>query len=79
MCDGCGCGDPEVVSLPVHERILSANDHQAEHNREHFHEHAVLAIRAADLVVLTKIDLLPHLSDVHEAHRGGASPRDARA
>jgi hydrogenase nickel incorporation protein HypB len=44
MCDVCGCGDPKVVSVPVHERILSANDHQAEHNREHFREHAVLAI-----------------------------------
>ena len=39
MCDVCGCGDPEVVSLPVHERILSANDRRAEHNREHFREH----------------------------------------
>ena len=39
MCDVCGCGDPQVVSLPVHERILSANEHQALHNREHYREH----------------------------------------
>jgi hydrogenase nickel incorporation protein HypB len=44
MCDVCGCGDPELVSLPVHERILSANDSDARHNREHFLEQGVLAI-----------------------------------
>ena len=44
MCDVCGCGDPQVVSVPVHERILSANDRGARHNREHFLEHGVLAI-----------------------------------
>ena len=44
MCDVCGCGDPHVVSLPVHERILSANEHQARHDREHFREHGVLCI-----------------------------------
>ena len=44
MCDVCGCGDPAVVSVPVQKRILSANDHQAGHNREHFREHGVLAI-----------------------------------
>jgi hydrogenase nickel incorporation protein HypB len=44
MCDVCGCGDPEVVSVPLHERILSANERRAEHNRSHFREHGVLAI-----------------------------------
>jgi hydrogenase nickel incorporation protein HypB len=44
MCDVCGCGDPEVVAIPVHERILSVNDRGARHNREHFREHGVLAI-----------------------------------
>jgi hydrogenase nickel incorporation protein HypB len=44
MCDVCGCGDPQLVSVPVHERILSANEHRAAHNREHFDEHGVLAI-----------------------------------
>jgi len=44
MCDVCGCGDPQVVSLPMHERVLSANEHQALHNREHFREHGVLCI-----------------------------------
>jgi len=44
MCDTCGCGDPERVSVDVHERILSDNDRRAEHNRAHFGEHDVLAI-----------------------------------
>jgi len=44
MCDVCGCGDPEKVSVDVHERILSGNDRLARHNREHFGAHGVLAI-----------------------------------
>jgi hydrogenase nickel incorporation protein HypB len=44
MCDVCGCGDPEVVSVDVHERILSANEQRAEHNRAHFRERGVLAL-----------------------------------
>jgi hydrogenase nickel incorporation protein HypB len=44
MCEVCGCGDPEVVAVPVHERILSVNDRGARHNREHFLEQGVLAI-----------------------------------
>jgi hydrogenase nickel incorporation protein HypB len=44
MCDVCGCGDPEVVSVDVHRRILSANDQRAAHNRSHFLEAGVLAV-----------------------------------
>lgn len=44
MCDSCGCGDPELVPVDVHEHILSGNAHQAAHNREHFQEHGLLAI-----------------------------------
>lgn len=44
MCDTCGCGDPAVVPIEVQERILSDNDAQAKHNREHFASHGVLAI-----------------------------------
>ena len=44
MCDSCGCGDPELVSVPVHERILATNDRVARHNREHFHQAGVLAV-----------------------------------
>ncbi len=44
MCDVCGCGDPEVVSVDVHERILTRNDAAAAHNRDHFEARGWLAI-----------------------------------
>ena len=44
MCQDCGCGDPEVVPVEVQERILVENDRVAQHNREHFEEHGVLAV-----------------------------------
>jgi hydrogenase nickel incorporation protein HypB len=44
MCDSCGCGDSNVVPIAVQERILSANDRAARHNREHFREHHVVAV-----------------------------------
>jgi len=44
MCETCGCGDPHVVSVELRERILSVNDRDAAHNREHFTSHGVLAI-----------------------------------
>ena len=44
MCVSCGCGDPSIVSVEVHERILAGNDRVARHNREHFHDHHVVAV-----------------------------------
>jgi len=44
MCETCGCGDPEVVPIEVQESLLSENNRQAGHNREHFDSHGVLAI-----------------------------------
>lgn len=44
MCDVCGCGDPEIVSVDLHHRILETNERTARHNREHFHGHSVLAV-----------------------------------
>jgi hydrogenase nickel incorporation protein HypB len=44
MCDSCGCGDPNVIPFEVHERILKGNDRVADHNREHFKDHHVVAI-----------------------------------
>jgi hydrogenase nickel incorporation protein HypB len=44
MCDTCGCGDPNKVSVEVHDRILSVNDRTAAHNREHFVEGGVFAV-----------------------------------
>ena len=44
MCSDCGCGDPELVPVEVHERILAGNDAVAAHNRAHFAARGVLAI-----------------------------------
>lgn len=44
MCETCGCGDPELVSIGLHEKILGKNDRVAAHNREHFQHHGVLAL-----------------------------------
>ncbi|MFZ5445897.1 MAG: hydrogenase nickel incorporation protein HypB [Myxococcota bacterium] len=44
MCESCGCGDTNLVPVDVHDKILSKNDLQARHNREHFVEAGVLAI-----------------------------------
>ncbi len=44
MCESCGCGDPDLVPVDVHDNILAGNDLQAQHNREHFVEAGVLAI-----------------------------------
>jgi Ni2+-binding GTPase involved in maturation of urease and hydrogenase len=44
MCETCGCGDPNLVSVEVHDKILSVNDRTAAHNREHFVESGVFAV-----------------------------------
>ncbi len=44
MCLTCGCGDPEVVPVELHEKILAGNERAARHNREHFVEAGVLAV-----------------------------------
>ena len=44
MCEDCGCGDPKIVPVDVHERILADNDRTAQHNRHHFDGDGVLAI-----------------------------------
>jgi hydrogenase nickel incorporation protein HypB len=44
MCETCGCGDTNLVSVEVHDRILSVNDRTAAHNREHFVEGGVFAV-----------------------------------
>ncbi len=44
MCTTCGCGDPGLVPVELHERILAGNDRAARHVREHFLEAGVLAL-----------------------------------
>jgi hydrogenase nickel incorporation protein HypB len=44
MCDTCGCGDTDLVSVEVQEDLLSANGRRAAHNREHFRAAGVTAV-----------------------------------
>ena len=44
MCDACGCGDTNLVPVEVHARLLERNEHVAQHNRDHFRRHGVVAI-----------------------------------
>jgi hydrogenase nickel incorporation protein HypB len=44
MCETCGCGDPELMPVEIHESLLGENDRAAGHNREHFTDQGVLAI-----------------------------------
>jgi hydrogenase nickel incorporation protein HypB len=44
MCDVCGCGDTNLVSVEVHESLLRTNDRQAAHLRAHFREDGVTVI-----------------------------------
>lgn len=44
MCEVCGCAGVRRVSIDVHASLLSDNDHEASHLREHFAERGVLAL-----------------------------------
>lgn len=44
MCEVCGCGDPEIVPVDLHESLLAGNDARARHNREHLAGRGVLAV-----------------------------------
>ncbi len=44
MCESCGCGDPGLVPVEIHERILASNDERAAHNRQHFAGAGMVAI-----------------------------------
>jgi hydrogenase nickel incorporation protein HypB len=76
MCDTCGCGDPEVVSLEVREHILSGNDERARHNREHFREHGVTALNLMGSPGSGKTALLEATARRLPGHRLGALSGD---
>ncbi len=44
MCDVCGCGDPAKLAIDVHASLLTDNDREARHLREHFAAKGVLAL-----------------------------------
>lgn len=78
MCNTCGCsvtsGNEKLAHEPSHEhggatavqvldRLLKANNHEAEHNREHLARHGVLAINLMSSPGSGKTTLLEATAD----------------
>jgi hydrogenase nickel incorporation protein HypB len=77
MCESCGCGDPKIVPVDVHDRILEGNDRTARHNRHHFEEDGTLAINLMGSPGSGKTALLEATARAQGAgHRIGAISGD---
>jgi hydrogenase nickel incorporation protein HypB len=76
MCDTCGCGDPELVAIDIHERILAGNDRTAAHNREHFRGMGVAAINLMGSPGAGKTAVLEATARALHAQRLGALAGD---
>ncbi|HEY5961892.1 MAG TPA: hydrogenase nickel incorporation protein HypB [Polyangiaceae bacterium] len=71
MCQDCGCGDPELVSVEVRESLLSKNDRDAAHNREHFDAKGLFTVNLMGSPGAGKTALLEAVAK----HVGGARLR----
>ena len=69
MCTTCGCGDPEIVSVELHDRILATNDRRAAHNREHFSERGVLVVNLMGSPGAGKVEVVLRQEIEQSAHR----------
>jgi hydrogenase nickel incorporation protein HypB len=69
VCDVCGCGDTTIVAVDVHERLLTANERTAAHNRSHFIEHGVVAINLMGSPGAGKTAILEATARVLGGHR----------
>ncbi len=76
MCDTCGCGDPELVSVDFHESILAGNATQAAHNREHFAASGILAVNLMGSPGSGKTALLEATARAMPGHRLAALSGD---
>jgi len=76
MCGTCGCGDPAVVPVDVHDRILAGNDAQARHNRDHFGAHGVTAVNVMGSPGAGKTALLEATARARGARKVGALAGD---
>jgi hydrogenase nickel incorporation protein HypB len=76
MCTTCGCGDPELVPVELHEKILAGNDRAAAHNREHFREAGVLALNIMGSPGSGKTAVLEATARVMKGVRLGAVSAD---
>ena len=76
MCETCGCGDHELVPVPMHEHLLAGNVAQARHNREHFRQHGVAAINVMGSPGAGKTALLEATARAMRGRRIGALAGD---
>ena len=76
MCDTCGCGDPELVAVDLHERILAGNERTAAHNREHFRGMGVVAINLMGSPGAGKTAVLEATARLLDSRRVGALAGD---
>ncbi len=76
MCQTCGCGDPALVPVALHEKILAGNDRTARHNREHFVEAGVLAVNVMGSPGSGKTALLEATARARHGWRLGAVSAD---
>ena len=77
MCRDCGCGDHELVSVELHEKILGDNDARAAHLREHFAEDGVVALNIMGSPGAGKTALLEATAGaLGDRHRLGAFSGD---
>jgi hydrogenase nickel incorporation protein HypB len=67
MCEECGCGDPELVAVEMHESLLSGNAKNARHNREHFAKAGVLAVNLMGSPGSGKTALLEATAKAHRS------------
>jgi G3E family GTPase len=84
MCDTCGCNVTEdnfhlLHEMPAHggaidvlQKLPTANDHQAQHDRDDKPAKYPVMFRAADVVLLSKCDLLAILDDFEPARAESA-------
>lgn len=73
MCDDCGCGDTDKVSVEIHESLLAGNAAQAAHNREHFTARGMLALNLMGSPGSGKTALLEATARALAAAPGGGS------
>ena len=76
MCDTCGCGDPALVPVEVHESLLAGNNRQASHNRGHFEAHDVLAVNLMGSPGAGKTAVLEATARLMQTSRFGALAGD---
>jgi len=60
--------DPKTISIIT--KILDKNDHEAEHNRQHFDKHSVLCVNLMSSPGSGKTTLLEYLSDISDLKFG---------